>query len=183
MHYRRIVGGIALSVLVLAMAGQAENKYIGVKKCGTCHKVPSLGGTAYLVWEKSAHAKAYQTLLGDAAKKIATEKGLKAAPSEAPECLKCHVTGGGKATNVEPTFSIKDGITCEACHGAASAYLTIHNKKGEENLAKAKAAGLILPAKDEKLCVQCHNSESPTAKPFKFAESWKLIEHTGPVKK
>ena len=167
----------------MAATGLAENKFVGVKKCMACHKVEKLGGLAYTVWEKSAHAKAYQTLLGDGAKKIAKEKGLKTAPNETPECLKCHVTGGGASKNVEAGFKKEEGVTCEACHGAASGYLTLHNKKDDASKAKAKEAGLLFMDKEGKACETCHNAESPSFKGFKFAELWPKIEHKRVAKK
>lgn len=179
MKYLRIIISIFVCVFFFLSAGQAENKYVGSKFCSACHK-SGKGGTAYAVWEKSKHASAYQTLLGDEAKKIAKEKGLKTAPAETEACLKCHVTGGGKAKNVEASFKKEEGVGCEACHGAASGFKMIHTKG---DLAKAKEAGLIVPEKNEKACVTCHNAESPTHKAFKFAEMWAKIEHGKPVKK
>lgn len=179
MHLSRVILFGIVSILSVAFVAQAQNKYTGSKFCAACHKAGK-GGTSYAVWEKTAHAKAYTTLLGDEAKKIAKQKGLKAAPHEAPECLKCHVTGGGTATNVEATFKKEEGVGCETCHGAASGYKMIHSKGDKE---KNKAAGMVIPAKDEKLCVTCHNAESPTYKPFKFAEMWSKIEHAKPAKK
>jgi hypothetical protein len=180
MHILRLMSGLILCTAVLAFTGHAgDTKYIGAKTCSMCHKAGK-GGTAFAVWEKTAHAKAYQTLLGDAAKKFATEKGLKVPPNEAPECLKCHVTGGGAAKNVEATFKKEEGVTCEACHGAASAYKIIHSKG---DLAKNKEAGMIIPDKTGKTCETCHNAGSPTFKGFKYAEMWAKIEHGLPPKK
>jgi Cytochrome c554 and c-prime len=164
---------LSLALCLFVMSSPAENKYTGVKFCAACHK-GGKGGDAYTVWSKTGHANAYQVLLNDASKKIAKEKGLKVAPNEAPECLKCHVTGGGVAKNVDKTFSMEEGVTCEACHGAASAYKIIHSKG---DMAKSKAAGLMVDIKNEKFCTQCHNSESPTFKGFKLDEMWKKIEH------
>jgi hypothetical protein len=45
----------------------------------------------------------------------------------------------------------------------------------------AKEKGLIMPT--EKECKTCHNTESPTYKEFKFAEAWKVIDHTFRKKK
>jgi hypothetical protein len=180
MHTLRLMSGLLLCTLVLAFVGKAgDNKYIGVKACGMCHKAGK-GGTAYAVWEKTAHAKAYQTLLGDEAKKFAKEKGVKVAPNEAPECLKCHVSGGGAAKNVEASFKKEEGVTCEACHGAASAYKMIHSKG---DMAKSKEAGLIIADKTGKACEVCHNAESPTFKGFKYEEMWAKIAHGLPPKK
>jgi hypothetical protein len=175
---RFVLGCIAMFVLVVGTS-LAQNKFSGAKMCAACHK-GGKGGTAYTVWEKSAHANAYKTLLGDEAKKIAKEKGLKVAPSEAPECLKCHVAGGGTAKNVEASFKKEEGVTCESCHGAASAYKMLHSKG---DLAKSKEAGLIVGEKNEKSCITCHNAESPTFKEFKFAEAWAKIEHGKPAVK
>jgi excinuclease UvrABC ATPase subunit len=172
MRYLRSVGLVVLS-LAFAFSAKAENKFVGSKACSMCHK-GGKGGTSFAVWEKSQHAKAYQTLLSEGAKKIAKEKGLKVAANEAPECLKCHVTGGGTAKNVEASFKKEEGVGCEACHGAGSAFKMAH-MGGDK--AKAKAAGMIMPAKDEKLCVTCHNADSPTFKGFKFDEMWAKIEH------
>jgi len=179
---RTLTAFLALTVAVLFLAGTtaAENKYVGAKFCGMCHKAKEKGG-AYAVWETSAHAKAFETLKSKEAQEFATKKGLKSAPSESPECLKCHVTGGGKATNVEATFKKEEGVTCEACHGPASGFKLIHTKG---DLAKSKEAGLMLPDKtDAKFCEKCHNAESPTFKGFKIAEMWAKIEHHGPPKK
>lgn len=172
---------LVVVLFVVSLANAADAKYIGAKACGMCHK-SGKGGTSFAIWEKTAHAKAYQTLLGDAAKKVAKEKGLKVAPNEAPECLKCHVTGGGTAKNVEASFKKEEGVGCETCHGAGSAFKMAH-MGGEKDRAKSKSLGMIIPAKDEKGCITCHNAESPTFKGFKFDEMWAKIDHAKPAKK
>jgi nitrate reductase cytochrome c-type subunit len=179
MRHLRIVSTILVLAFIFVFSLQAENKYVGSKFCAACHK-SGKGGTSYAVWEKTAHANAFKMLQGEEAKKIGKEKGLKSAPHEAPECLKCHVTGGGSAKNVEASFKKEEGIGCEACHGAASGFKMIH-AKGDK--AKNKEAGMVIPAKDEKLCITCHNEESPTFKGFKFEESWAKIAHSKPAKK
>jgi len=61
------------------------------------------------------HAEAYKTLTGAKAAEIAKAKGLKKAANESPECLECHaITADAKLT--------ADGVQCEMCHGAGSAY-------------------------------------------------------------
>src|SRR5512147_334788 len=128
---------LVLAVVVLfAGVSTAQNKFVGVKKCTMCHDKMAKGN-ATEVWTKSSHAKAFETLKSKEADEIAKKKGLKKSAAESPECLKCHVTGGGAATNVEPTFKKEEGVTCEACHGAASGYKMIHNKP--ENKEKAEA--------------------------------------------
>ncbi len=168
---------LAIALALVAGSAMADNKYVGVAKCKVCHSVEKMGGLAYKVWEKTPHAKAFETLKSKEAAEFAKKKGLTKPASESPECLKCHVTGGGKAAEVKN----EDGVTCEACHGAASGYLSLHNKKTPEDKEKAKAAGFVID-KTGKSCETCHNAESPTFKGFKFAEMWKKIEHFGPKK-
>lgn len=161
---------LALIIAVVLCVGvsSAQNKFIGEKKCAMCHKAK---GNVVAKWEGSAHAKAFATLKTKEADEIAKKKGLKKPAAESPECLKCHVTGGGSAVGAVK----EEGVTCEACHGAGSGFMTLHNKP--ENLEKAKAAGFNPGEKTEKACVVCHNSESPSFKGFKFAEMWAKIEH------
>lgn len=178
MRTSRVIMALSALLIVVGMSN-AQNKFVGKKVCATCHK-SGKGGTSYAVWEKSKHAGAYKTLLGDNAKKIAQKKGLKVAPSQAPECLKCHVTGGGSAKNIEASFKKEDGVTCEACHGAASGFKIVHSKG---DLAKSKKAGLNPGEKTEKFCTTCHNAQSPTFKGFKLDEMWQKIKHELPPKK
>jgi hypothetical protein len=164
-------------VLTMLVAGQAmsENKYVGVKTCAPCHKAEK-GGNQFGVWQKSKHAEAFTSLKSPEAEKVAKAKGLKTAAAESPECLQCH-TITGDAAKFDKTFDAKDGVQCEACHGAGSGYKTMATMKDK---AKAIAAGLV-EFKDEAAieakCKTCHNDKSPTFKGFNFKESWPKIKH------
>jgi len=54
-------------------------------------------GAQYKIWKETKHAKAFDALLTEKARKIWIEKGLKSSPDKAPECLECHtvVFGAG----------------------------------------------------------------------------------------
>ena len=173
------VVAVLVAFMFVSDAVAADNKYVGTKTCAMCHKAKDKG-EAFTIWQKSAHAGAYKTLASEQSAKIAKEKGLTKPASESPECLKCHVTGGGVATNVDKTFDMKEGVTCEACHGAASGFKTTHAKK--ENTAKAVEAGLITGDAAKKTCETCHNKQSPTFKGFKYDEYWAKIAHMLPKK-
>ena len=63
--------GMLLVALALAVTVQAEeeapaHKYIGVKKCGMCHKSEAKGNQLGQ-WKESKHAKAFETLASEAA--------------------------------------------------------------------------------------------------------------------
>lgn len=166
---------IALFVFFAMPGLAAENKYIGVKKCSMCHKSDAKGNQ-FKIWSESKHSKAYTTLSSEAALKIAKEKGLKKPAIESPECLSCHaITADSKL--LDKNFDVKDGVQCESCHGAGSAYQSISVMKEK---AKAIAAGLTEykdEAAIEKKCKTCHNEKNPTFKEFKFKEMWAKVKH------
>lgn len=167
---------LALSVLALLIAIPAlsigQNKYVGVKQCMPCHKNEKMGGVAYTVWEKTKHAKAIDVLKTKEADEIAKKAGSAKPAVETAECLECHVTGTNKP---------EEGVSCEACHGAGSAYKTVHSKKDADDKSKA-AAGMVLGDDLKKSCETCHNKKSPTFKGFDFAKMWEKIAHEGKKK-
>jgi excinuclease UvrABC ATPase subunit len=154
------------------------NKYVGVKMCMPCHKTEKIGNQAG-IWQKSKHADAFKALATPKAAEIAKAKGLKKSASESAECLECHTIVADAAT-VDKSFDAKDGVQCEACHGAGSAYKSMAIMKDKQ---KAVAAGLTLLKDDaaiEAKCKTCHNEKSPTFKEFKFKDMWAKIKHTVP---
>ncbi|TAM53953.1 MAG: hypothetical protein EPN53_04650, partial [Acidobacteria bacterium] len=84
-------------------------------------------------WAQTKHAKA----TADA--KAATDRKFE------PACLTCHATDKNEAMA---------GVQCEACHGAGSEYKTLSVMK---DLAKAKAAGLVMPT--QATCNTCHDGK------------------------
>jgi len=180
MYTMRILIGIVISVLLLSLSTLGQNKYVGVKTCGMCHKAEKQGNQLG-VWQKSKHAEAFKSLIGPKADSVAKARGLKKSAAESPECLKCHVVGNDLAANLlDKNFDYKDGVQCEMCHGAGSAYKTIAIMKDK---AKAVASGLNLYKDNveiEKLCKTCHNDKSPVFKGFKFDEMWGKIKHPKP---
>ena len=172
--------GFWLAAGVTPAAGQ-EAQYVGASKCKTCHK-KELIGDQYSAWEKAKHSQAFETLKGEKALEVAKAQGLAAAPHEAPECLKCHATAYGQDPSkfAKKPLDPKEGVSCEACHGPGSLY---KKKKTMADHAKSVAAGMWEPDKDEKICLGCHNEESPTwdaAKGFDFEARKKDIAHLIP---
>jgi hypothetical protein len=174
---------VLLSGLVIAQEAP-KHKYVGVDKCKGCHKGVKKG-KQYEIWKESKHAKAYEALKSEKAAQIAKEKGLKVPAYEAPECLKCHVTGYGlSAEFFGKKFRMEDGVQCEACHGPGSDY---RKMKIMKDRAKSIENGLnpilVSDGTAEKHCRKCHNEESPTFKEFNFKEMWSKIAHPRPKKK
>ncbi len=131
----------------------AQNTYIGAAKCKMCHS-GAAKGDQYLKWSESNHAKS-NTATGVAGK---------------AECEKCHA----------PVADFKaEGVTCEVCHGAGSAYKSPTIMK---DLAQAKAKGLVVPT--EATCKNCHDAgktpKGHKAISFDFAAASAKIAHKKP---
>lgn len=168
---------IALLALFAGGALQAQTfKYIGAAKCKMCHMKPAKG-EQYKVWLKGPHANALKSLASDEAKAIAKEKGIADATKD-PGCLKCHTTVGHIDSKLKAGITTAEGVSCESCHGPGSMYKGASVMRNRE-LALKK--GLILPT--EEVCKTCHNPDSPTFKPFNYAEKVAMIAHPDPSKK
>lgn len=175
---------IMLNFLTAYAGGMIDSlkyNYVGVKKCKMCHTAER-GGGQYTIWQHSKHSQAFTDLASDTARAIAKSRGL-GDPQKSPECLKCHVTGYGlPADRFESTYSVEDGVGCETCHGAGSAYWKASVMKSiYEGNAKASDYGLQIPSSGE-VCVQCHNSQSPFYRGFDFHADSAKIAHPIPKK-
>jgi hypothetical protein len=158
--------------LVIPFMLNAQNKYVGVKMCKVCHQSEKQG-KQFDIWQKSKHAEAFKTLSSDTANAIAKAKGLKKTAAESPECLECHAI-------TADTKLMADGVQCESCHGAGSAYKNMAIMKDKAKAIKAGLAEFKDEAAIEKLCRTCHNEKSPTKKEFNFKEMWPKIKHLIP---
>ena len=149
---------------------KGEGRYIGTLTCAACHKDPSMG-YQFSKWRMSAHASAYAVLSSDRAYEIAEKQGLKDAPQTSLECLKCHTTAYHQpAKGVIESYSLYEGVGCEACHGAGSDY---YPEAIMRDPRAAKAAGLEEVTR--RTCLGCH--ENAHGKPFDFDEAMKMIAH------
>ncbi len=179
---------LALAIPYSATADEhgKQREFVGHKKCRTCHKKSEIGGQ-YGIWLESGHAKAYETLGTEQAKKWGAEVGV-ADPQTDDRCIKCHATAHGVPDDmVSKQFDRNAGVQCESCHGAGNDY---RKKKIMMNREKAVANGLVIPT--EAVCVQCHNDESPAWDPdkytladgskvgFDFEQATKAIAHPVP---
>jgi hypothetical protein len=147
------------------MASGAEpGLNIGVASCasGVCHgrTVPRPDATVrlneYATWSQNYHARAYRTLASDESKRIARNLGLASAQT-ADICLDCHANNVSSEARADK-FQISDGVSCEACHGAASGWIDSHTEPGATHAANL-ALGLY-PTEDPvtraRLCLSCH---------------------------
>jgi len=144
--------------------------YIGVFACATCHRGPDRG-YQFSKWRMSAHGRAFAVLAAQKAYEIAKEQGIQGPPAESETCLKCHATAwhdpaGGQGAS----YSIYEGVGCEACHGAGSKYAE-EARMADPNAARA--AGLKEVTKET--CLGCH--ENAHGKSFDYEQALVQIAH------
>lgn len=104
---------------------------------------------AYAAWMLSKHAHAQDSLA-----KTQQQNG---------RCLTCHSPNQREGVN---------HVGCETCHGPGQFYSPEYVMKDPE---LARLVGLVDPS--EKMCRTCHDSSSPSLRPFDFEAALKAIDH------
>ena len=161
---------LAAPAATAPVAGRPQ--YTGVMACTSCH------GTAesnfqFSAWRLTPHARAYAVLATPHAAELAAAAGVTGDPQLAAQCLKCHTTGyGASAAEFQADFDLRDGVQCEACHGAGGAYSTEAVMR-DRPAAHAKGLRPVEAA----TCQACHDNAH--GKPFDYASAVKGIAHPG----
>jgi len=141
-------------------------KYIGPGSCAatSCHgSVKPVPGSRilqneYSTWIlKDKHSHAYQALTGDIGERIARILKLNAKAEDAPKCLACHALYTTPEQRGRP-FELSEGVSCENCHGPASAWLGPHTTRDwphEKSVAMGMRDTRDVIHRTEK-CLECH---------------------------
>lgn len=162
-----ILACLSLMIPSLPQAQEKEPvKYIGPGSCAatSCHgSVKPIAGSRILQNEYSTwilqdkHSRAYQALTGEVGQRMARILKLDAKAEEAPKCLACHTL----YTTPEQrgrALEISEGVSCENCHGPASAWLGPHTTRSWQH-EKSVALGMTdtrnVIHRTEK-CLECH---------------------------
>lgn len=160
---------VLLAVLALAGAVTAETppngyKHLGVGSCASsvCHgkTAPQPPGhvplNEYRIWlNNDLHAQAYHALESPRSRQIAAKLGLPNAQQDI--CLNCH-TDNVPRTLQGAKFQVRDGVSCEVCHGGSEKWIESHAQKGATHAGNV-ALGLYpseQPLKRAELCLSCH---------------------------
>jgi hypothetical protein len=161
-----VVLSISLALPGFAAETSEPVKYIGPGSCAatSCHgSVKPVDGSRVLQNEYSTwilqdkHSRAYQALTGDIGERMARILRLGTKAEEAPKCLVCHAL----YTTPEQrgrVFEISDGVSCENCHGPASAWLGPHTTRDwphEKSVALGMHDTRNVIHRTEK-CLECH---------------------------
>src|SRR6266853_2089776 len=166
----RRLGSVACLFLTiptfLVAADNEPVKYIGPGSCAatSCHgSVKPIDGSRilqneYSTWIiKDKHGRAYQALTGDVGERMARILQVGTQAEEAPKCLACHALYS-KAELRGREFEISEGVSCENCHGPASAWLGPHTTRSWPH-GKSIALGMY-DTRDvihrTERCMECH---------------------------
>jgi hypothetical protein len=141
-------------------------KYIGPGSCAatSCHgSVKPVAGSRilqneYSTWiVKDKHSHAYQALTGEIGERIARILKLNSKAEESPKCLACHALYTTPEQRGRP-FELSEGVSCENCHGPASAWLGPHTTRDwphEKSVALGMRDTRDVIHRTEK-CLECH---------------------------
>lgn len=165
----------------------APNRFVGAERCKNCHEAKE-AGDQFGTWHQQEHAKAFDVLASEEAKKVAAKAGV-ADPQKSDQCLKCHVTAFGEPKeNVHRSFDAKLGVQCESCHGPGEQHVKARMKAAADE-EEGKPPSYTKIPDDEivkqaplETCTKCHNEESPTYKPFCYHDRVAQIRHLNPLK-
>lgn len=150
-----------------AAATASEAQHLGVASCAgtTCHGRQEATGRIVrqdelLRWQdesnaSGAHSRAWRVLAEPKGRAIGRRLGIDS--TSAPMCLGCHADPAPVAAR-GPRFQLNDGVGCEACHGAASGWISSHYAVGASHAANV-AAGLVAleqPRVRAAKCLDCH---------------------------
>jgi hypothetical protein len=145
---------------------EEAGKYIGPGSCAatSCHgSVRPVAGSRilqneYSTWIiKDKHSRAYQALTGEIGERMARILKLGSNAEESPKCLVCHSLYATPA-QLGRAFDVAEGVSCENCHGPASAWLGSHALRDATH-EKSVALGMVdtrnVIHRTEK-CLECH---------------------------
>ena len=148
-----------------ATSPAGEHRYVGVRKCRTCHKKKLLGNQV-ATWQQGPHRPALATLRNEHSARLAEQLELTLPAHQAPECLRCHVTAFAlPETAFAYELDAADGVQCESCHGPGRDY---RKKKVMSDAELAAKKGLWNLDRGTTVCASCHNPQSPTWDPERY---------------
>ena len=161
-----------IAVVVLAGAGvvgaQDAARYVGTNSCAAsnCHGGDGSGpswSSSYSDWvQRDSHARSYTVLLRERSRRIVRALGYSQPAHKSVVCLNCHAlppTPDGNTAHHDQLAT--DGVSCEACHGPASLWITRHVRRGWPAEKSARAIALGFYDTDDlrmriRACTGCH---------------------------
>jgi len=137
---------------VLSPPAKAQNQYVGVKVCASCH------GDPFHIWEKSGHAGAYRTL------------AKKNADGHARQVEGLWIVETGRGDKYGLPVPAAEFPHCLICHSTGAAALEI-----------AKAVTLRRYASEKEIEAMCRTCHDGMCGDFDFQRAWPRVRHSKPV--
>lgn len=159
-----VIAAVMIGIMTALPRGAfaQEKTFVGNSLCKGCHNKADRG-EQWNKWKASGHARTFELLASPEAKAVAEKLKLGKPATEAPQCLKCHVTAFDEKTGAPVAPLLKeDGVQCESCHGPAS----LHVSGGKKSKSGDKSPRIMRG--DEATCKTCHNAKSPAWKPDRY---------------
>ena len=161
----RVAVLVLLTGMIPALAEADDNTHLGVASCatGVCHgklnaeESGNVWLNEYRIWSADdRHARAYQTLLTQESRLIATKLGLPNAQG-AKICLDCHADNVPQSRR-GPKFQLSDGVGCEACHGGAELWIETHTERNATHADNVRQGMQATEDVDVRagVCLSCH---------------------------
>ncbi|MFK7941841.1 MAG: multiheme c-type cytochrome [Paracoccaceae bacterium] len=161
------LAALAWLVVPSASSAQTAQKVMGAISCTAsgCHELgvneadpeSNVERNEFQVWSQTdGHAQSYLSLTTAQARKIA--RNLREGdPESSPYCLSCHALDVSAHLQGE-NYNIEEGVTCEACHGAAGEWLETHSDY-DVPIETVRKQGLFPtenPVARAGMCLDCH---------------------------
>jgi hypothetical protein len=145
----------------------SKSAFYGAGYCKNCHVQPADRSTKlaylneYITWRtEDKHSLAYVVLEGPRGRQIGQLLGID--QTKDAMCLGCHTTSYRPGREGDK-FSLKEGVSCDGCHGPAQHWAIPHagqNRAWREKTPQEKERlgmfNLRDPVKRAQLCTSCH---------------------------
>lgn len=156
----------------LPAPAQPSRSFKGTETCVRCHRTEQgdwTGPATAPLWRHDAHSRAHLALASTNPRTAAIEARLGIEASRTRACIACHSRPPEEPAPSEASPLLHAGISCETCHGAASAYLEPHTAKDwrflpPEEKAAFGMADLRSPAVKGANCAACHVGDLATGR-------------------
>ena len=127
--------------------------YVGQGVCRECHPQVDISDSHTSV-DIPKHNRTLDLLSREEARSIAALSGIVERAKDSLICLYCHATAADEGARwTAESFSIEDGVQCEACHGAGSAH--VESVRSDHSLRSGDPR-LLIRRGDLDDCGGCH---------------------------
>jgi len=148
---------------------QDNVRYVGAVTCQSsmCHGGASPSRDQFTIWSHADfHSRSYATLVTPRSVQIAQGAGI-ADATKSPSCTVCHApladTDKISPSHLASTVSPTEGVSCEACHSGAAAWLRGHTRPdwSYEDRVHAGMKDMRSAFVRVNTCVACHQVIDP----------------------